>query len=138
MSARFLARMRRRWKARVDRPSPRTIEHVWTPEDRQRQLRTLESLCNQIADLFRANGDWDAAGLFRERAAIASSLLADGYSQADLNALGGGFPYGADWLHPSRPEYDEARSPWQDQVASLHAEAAAVALDIRSVATLTE
>jgi hypothetical protein len=138
MSARFLARMSRWWNARGDRSSLRTIEHVWTPEDRQRQLRTLESLCNQIADLFRANGDWDAAGLFRERAAIARSLLADGYTQADLNALAGGFPYGADWLHPTHPGYDDPRSPWQDQVASLHADATAVALDIRSIATLTE
>jgi hypothetical protein len=91
-----------------------------------------------MADLFRANGDWYAAGLFRERATMARHLLADGYTQADLNALGGGFPYGADWLHPTYPESNSPRSPWQDQVASLHDDAAAVALDIRSIATLTE
>jgi hypothetical protein len=138
MSVSFTARIRRWWKARDGGPRPKTIQHVWTPEDRQRQLRALESLCNRMADLFRANGDWYAAGLFRERAAMARRLLAYGYTQEDLNAVGASFPYGADWLHPRHPEFDDPRAPWQEQVASLHDHAAAVALDIRSIATLSE
>ena len=138
MGVRFLGRRRRWGKARVDRLSPRTIKHVWTPEDRRQQLQTLESLCDRIADLFRANGDWGAAGLFRERAAMARRLLAEGHTQSDLNDLGTGFPHGADWLRLGHPAFNRRRSPWQDEVAGLHEEATTVALDIRSIATLTD
>jgi len=138
MDVRFSARIRHWWSARGGEPSPRTIGHVWTPEDRQRQLRSLEWLCEQIADLFRANGDWDAAGLFRARAAMATRLLTGGYTQVELNALGQGFPYGADWLRPTRPEYNRPRAPWQDELADLHDQATAVALDLASIATLAE
>ena len=138
MDVRFSARIRQWWSARGGQPSPRTIGHVWTPEDRQHQLRSLESLCEQLADLFRANGDWDAAGLFRARAAMATRLLTRGYTQVELNAFGEKFPYGADWLRPGHRAFNAPRAPWQNQAADLHDQAMAVALDLGSIATLAD
>lgn len=99
---------------------PGEVDHVFTPEDREAQLADVESLCRRMADAFGANGDPRASELLGAKADHAAQLLADGYSQADLNELGREFPEGAWWLHPKALDYDNPREPWQDQVAILH------------------
>ncbi len=46
------------------------------------------------------------------------------------------FPDGAWWLNPKALDYNSPRDLWQDEVAWLHEHASAVALDLRSIATL--
>jgi hypothetical protein len=115
---------------------PDNVEHVFTREDREAQLADLESLCSRIADAFASHNDSRAADLFRDRADFASRLLAQGFTQADLNELGGGFPDGAWWLNPKGLDYSARREPWQDEVARLHELARSAAGDLRAIATL--
>lgn len=118
------------WRRRADR-----VEHVFTREDREAQLCDLESLCERIAVAFANHGDALAAELFAARSRAATRLLADGWDQADLNALGGQFP-SVDWLNPKYADFNGPREPWQDEVAKLHALASATASDLRAIATL--
>jgi hypothetical protein len=115
---------------------PDDVEHVFTNEDREAQLADLESLCGRMSDAFAANGDPRAAELLRAKSVHAAQLLAEGYSQADLNELGGEFPEGAWWLHPKALDYDNPREPWQDEVAMWHELARSTAGDLRAIATL--
>jgi hypothetical protein len=103
---------------------------------REAQLADIESLCRRLSVLFAANRDSRAAELLSAKAAHAARLLRDGYTQSDLNELGGDFPDGAGWLNPKSLDYNAAREPWQDEVAQLHGLARALALDLRSTATL--
>lgn len=112
------------------------VEHVFTREDREVQLADLDSICARIADAFAAHGDLRAAEVFRDRADLATRLLAQGFSQADLNELGGEFPDGAWWLNPKAADYNARREPWQDEVASLHELARSTAGNLRAIATL--
>jgi hypothetical protein len=84
----------------------------------------------------QSHGDMPAAELFRARAITASRLLAEGWTQADLNELGGEFPDGAWWLNPKALDYDAPREAWQNDVAILHEYARMAALDLRAIATL--
>jgi hypothetical protein len=118
-------------------PSSGSIEHVWTHDDRMAQLADLQSLCSRLAELFSAHQDARAAELMAAKAAHAARLLVSGFNQSDLNELGGQYPEAASWLNPKALDYD-AREPWQEQVADLHRHARAVALDLRSRATLYE
>ncbi len=101
------------------------------------QLTDLQSLCSRLAELFSAHRDARASELMAAKAAHAAQLLVSGFNQSDLNALGGQFPEAASWLTPKALDYD-AREPWQKEVAELHRHAKAVALDLRSRATLFE
>ena len=112
------------------------VEHVWTQDDRVAQLADMESLCQRMADLFATHQDPRAAELMAAKASHAGRLLREGFTQADLNELGGQFPDGAWWLNPKALDYDNPRDPWQDEVAELHNHARAVAMDLRSVATM--
>jgi len=112
------------------------VEHVWTQDDRVAQLADIESLCGRMAALFVEHQDSRAAELMAAKAAHAGYLLREGFTQADLNELGGQFPDGAWWLNPKALGYNSPRDLWQDEVARLHEHAVAVALDLRSIATL--
>jgi len=112
------------------------VEHVWTDDDRVAQLADMESLCGRMGALFAEHQDSRAAELMAAKAAHAGDLLREGFTQADLNELGGQFPVGAWWLNPKALDYNSPRDPWQDEVAKLHGHARAVALDLRSLATL--
>lgn len=114
------------------------VEHVWTDDERIAQLADMESLCRRMADAFAEHHDTRAAELMAARGALAAALLRDGFSQADLNELGGQFPYPAWWLNPKALDFDSSREAWQDEVAEWHAHATAVALDLRSIATLRD
>jgi len=107
--------------------------HQFTIEERRAQLRDFQSQCAAIADGFGSH-DPLAAAMFRERSSRAAELLANGWSQADLNALGGEFPDGAWWLNPKAADYNSPREPWQDDVARVHDRARATASDLRAIA----
>jgi hypothetical protein len=115
---------------------PQQVEYVFTPEDRARQLADFVLLCRQMADAFAANGDPRAAELFRAKSSNAEQLLTEGFTQADLNEVGGEFPAGAWWLHPKALDYDNPREPWQDQIATWHEQAQSISGDLRAVAIL--
>jgi hypothetical protein len=119
-----------------DAQLPHDVEHVFTAEDREAQLVDFDLLCERLADAFAAHDDPRAAELFRARAAGARRLQVEGFSQADLNELGGPFPAGAWWLNPKAADYNAPREPWQDDVAVLHRLASATASDLRAIATL--
>lgn len=92
---------RRRQNGRVSGNDPVDgVEHVWTHDDRVAQLADMESLCQRMVELFAAHQDPRAADLMADRASMAGRLLREGFTQADLNALGGQFPDGA-WLAES-------------------------------------
>jgi hypothetical protein len=128
----------REWDASTvaSEPLDGRVEHLWTHDDRLAQLADLESLCSRMAALFAAHRDSRAAELLSAKAAHAARLLHEGFEQPDLNALGGQFPDAAWWLNPKALDYNASREPWQDEVAQLHQHARAVALDLRSLATL--
>jgi len=130
--------MQRRWhdSQMHDQLPPQRVEHVWTRDDRLAQLSDLESSCDRLATLFATHADPRAAELFEAKAALARRLAAEGFSQAKLNSLGGEFPEGAWWLNPKAADFDAPREKWQDEVALLHKHARAVAIDLRSIATL--
>jgi hypothetical protein len=120
----------------ANKPSGDSIEHAWAHDDRLAQLADLESLCSRMAALFGAHRDVRAAELLAAKAGHAARLLREGFEQADLNELGGQFPDGAWWLNSKALDQNGPREPWQDEVARLHGHARAVALDLRSLATL--
>ena len=111
------------------------VEHIWTLDDRVAQLADLESLSQRMAQAFGAHHEPRAAELMAGKAAHAARLLRDGFTQEDLNELGGEFPDGAWWLNPKALDYGAPRDRWQEEVAELHQHALAVAMDLRSVAT---
>jgi hypothetical protein len=114
---------------------PEDSVQVWTRAERLAQLADLRLLCQRMSDLFLTHRDPRAAELMAAKAAHAVQLLREGFTQADLNELGGEFPDGAWWLNPHSFGYHASRQPWQDQVASLRKRARAVALELRSIAT---
>jgi hypothetical protein len=75
---------------------------------------------------------------FRARAEAAQHLLSAGFARQDLNDVGGQFPTGPWWLNPKALDSGSPREPWQEEVATLHAEASTTATDLRAVATLTD
>jgi hypothetical protein len=115
---------------------PRTIEHVFTVEDRVRQLGALRDLCARIAVLLTERGHVDDAEEFRARATTAERLLSDGFVRSDLNDVGGQFPPGPWWLTSKAADINAPREPWQDEVVRLHAEASETAQELRATATL--
>jgi hypothetical protein len=116
---------------------PREGEHVFTAEDRERQVAELLRLCDQLADALAAHGDPWQAELFRARANLARALQEHGLSRENLNELAGQFPDGPWWLNPKAADLNAPREPWQEEVADLHHRATAMASDLRAVARLT-
>ncbi len=121
-----------------DELPPRTIEHVFTVEDRLRQLGALRDLCARITVLLTEHGDVPEAEQFRLRAETAERLLSVGFVRSDLNDVGGQFPPGPWWLNPKAADFNAPREPWQDEVARLHAEASETAQELRATATLSD
>jgi hypothetical protein len=116
----------------------RAIEHVFTAEDRVQQLGTLARLCDRLANLLTEHGERAEGEQFRARAEAAQHLLSAGFARQDLNDVGGQFPTGPWWLNPKALDSGSPREPWQEEVATLHAEASTTATDLRAVATLTD
>jgi hypothetical protein len=115
---------------------PRKVVHVFTVEDRLRQLEALRDLCVRIAALLTEHGEVAKAGHFRMRADTAELLLSVGFVRSDLNDVGGQFPPGPWWLNPKATDFDAPREPWQDEMARLHAEASETAQELRATALL--
>lgn len=121
-----------------DELAPRTVEHVFTVEDRLRQLGVLQERCARIAALLAEHGEVAEAELFRTRADAAERLLSVGFVRSDLNDVGGRFPPGPWWLNPKAAAFDAPREPWQDEMARLHAAARETAQKLRSTAILRD
>jgi hypothetical protein len=116
---------------------PREVQHVFTTEDRERQVSELLRLCDQLADALAAHGDSWHAESFQARANLARALQEHGLSRENLNELGGQFPDGPLWLNPKAADFNAPREPWQEEIADLHRRAAATASDLRAVGRLT-
>lgn len=121
-----------------DELPPRTIEHVFTVNDRVRQLEALQDLCDRISLLLTEHGCAAEAEQFRVRAQTAARLLSVGFVRSDLNEVGGRFPPGPWWLNPKAADFDAPRERWQSEVARLHADAAETAQNLRATATLND
>lgn len=112
------------------------VERAFSKSEREAQLARFETLCSKLADLYAVNGETYEAAAFAERAHRAAALQTAGWSQSDLNELGGQFPDGGWWLNPKDVDYGAPRLPWQHEVARLHPRAKATADDLRATATL--
>jgi hypothetical protein len=114
----------------------RLVEHPFTKPDREAQLADFEVLCGELAELYASHGESVTAAVFAERAQVAGELLQNGWTQADLNNLGGQFPDGGWWLNPKAADFNAPRQSWQEEAARLYPLAKAVADDLRAIATL--
>lgn len=107
-----------------------------TTEDRRRQLQAFEAVCQRLDEAFTTHGETRAASLLRPLHGRARELLVEGWSQRDLNELGGSYPEApVDWLHPKMADYQMPREAWQDEVSVAHAEARSLALELRAIAS---
>lgn len=70
------------------------VERAFWKSEREAQLARFETLCSKLAELCAVNGEICEAAAFAERAHRAAALQTAGWSQSDLNELGGQFPDG--------------------------------------------
>ena len=120
-----------------DVPDPAMNARRFTDQDRREQLRQFADLCQRIGNAFAEQGDSWIASHFPPLSQRALDLLANGWQQSDLNALGGDYPqHPAPWLHPKMSDYNAKRESWQDSVAEWNDLARRLALDLRTIGTL--
>lgn len=85
------------------------VERAFWKSEREAQLARFETLCSKLAELYAVNGEICEAAAFAERAHRAAALQTAGWSQSDLNELGGQFPDGGWWLNPKAVDYGAPR-----------------------------
>lgn len=102
-------------------------------EERRRQLDVVARLAAEIAGVFGLNGDRWSSEAYASLAQAATSLLANGFAQADLNLVSSLMPSEPYWLDSRMPAYNVVRTSWQDQVAPLVHDCQRAASDLRTI-----
>lgn len=111
--------------------------HVYDVQDRGDQLVRFMTACQQIAMAFE-DGTWPGGEAYLQLADRAQRLLtnlATPTANSGLRKLGSALPPKPYWMDPRMPDYNQRRSPWQDEAAAARHRADHAALELRAWAT---
>jgi hypothetical protein len=108
--------------------------YVYDLQDRADQLVRFMTACQQIAMAFDG-GTWPGGEAYLQPADQAQRLLtnlATSSANTDLRELGSALPPRPYWMDPRMPDYNQRRSPWQDEAAAARHHADHAALELRA------